>query len=184
MINFLPRDWKFSFSVLQFWSNHFICDFHLILLPLALLHPASLHVSTKVSLSNSDAVSMLSCLTAAANLDWTVYINSDVSSTTGPAGKPCRHFPDFLLFSYYLKSFWQLCLVVRALASHQCGPGSNPGVDAICGLSLLLVLSFAPRGFSSGTPVFPSLQKPTLPNSFSIWNERTRLNEFIWTPKC
>ena len=30
--------------------------------------------------------------------------------------------------------------VVRALASHQCAPGSNPGVDAICGLSLLLVL--------------------------------------------
>ena len=28
--------------------------------------------------------------------------------------------------------------MVRALASHQCGPGSNPGVDAICGLSLLL----------------------------------------------
>ena len=25
--------------------------------------------------------------------------------------------------------------VVRALASHQCGPVSNPGVDAICGLS-------------------------------------------------
>ena len=24
--------------------------------------------------------------------------------------------------------------VVRALASHQCGPGSNPGVDTICGL--------------------------------------------------
>ena len=38
----------------------------------------------------------------------------------------------------------------------QCGPGSNPGVDAICGLRLLLVLSFAPRGFSPGTPVFPS----------------------------
>ena len=46
--------------------------------------------------------------------------------------------------------------VVRALASHQCGPGSNPGVDVICGLSLLLVLSLAPRGFSPGTPVFPS----------------------------
>ena len=44
--------------------------------------------------------------------------------------------------------------VVRALASHQCGPGSNPGVDAICELSLLLVLSLAPRGFSPGTPVF------------------------------
>ena len=45
---------------------------------------------------------------------------------------------------------------VRALASFQCSPGSNPGVDAICGLNLLLVLSFAPRGFSPGTPVFPS----------------------------
>ena len=38
-------------------------------------------------------------------------------------------------------------VVARALTSHQCGPGSNPGIDAICGLSLLLVLSFAPRGF-------------------------------------
>ena len=71
--------------------------------------------------------------------------------------------------------------VVRALASHRCGPGSNPGVDAICGLSLLLVLSLAPRGFSPGTLVFPSPQKPTLPNSNSIWSARTRLNEFIWT---
>ena len=34
---------------------------------------ASLHASTnKVSPSNSDAVSMLSCFTAASNLDWTV----------------------------------------------------------------------------------------------------------------
>ena len=46
--------------------------------------------------------------------------------------------------------------VVRALAPHQCGPGLNPGVDAICGLSLLLVLSLATRGFSLGTLVFPS----------------------------
>ena len=46
--------------------------------------------------------------------------------------------------------------VVRARASHQCGPGSIPGVDAICVLSLLLLLSLAPRGFSPGTPVFPS----------------------------
>ena len=46
--------------------------------------------------------------------------------------------------------------MVRALVSHQCGPASNPGVDAICGLSLLLVLSLVPRGFSPGTPVFPS----------------------------
>ena len=38
-----------------------------------------------------------------------------------------------------------------------------PGV--ICGLSLLLVLFSAPRGFSPGTPVFLSPQKPTFPNS-------------------
>ena len=62
--------------------------------------------------------------------------------------------------------------VVRALASHQCGPGSIPGPGVICGLSLLLVLVFAPRGFSPGTPVFPSPQKPTFPNSNSIRNPR------------
>ena len=60
---------------------------------------------------------------------------------------------------------------VRALASHQCGPGSNPSDDAICGLSLLLVLSLAPRGFSPGTLVFPSPQKPTFPNSNSTRNQ-------------
>ena len=59
------------------------------------------------------------------------------------------------------------------------GMGSNPDVDAICGLSLLLVLSLAPRGFSLGTLVFPSPQKPTLSNSNLIWNARTRLNKFI-----
>ena len=74
--------------------------------------------------------------------------------------------------------------VVRALASHQCSPGSTPGVNAICGLSLLLVLSLALRGFSLGTSVFPFPQKLTLPNSNSIWNAWTRLNEFIWTPMC
>ena len=61
--------------------------------------------------------------------------------------------------------------MVRALASHQCVPGSNPGVDAICGLSLSLVLFFAPRGFSLGTLVFPFPQKPTFPNSNSTRNQ-------------
>ena len=38
--------------------------------------------------------------------------------------------------------------VVRALASHQCGPGSIPGLGIICGLSLLLVRVIpAPRVF-------------------------------------
>ena len=44
--------------------------------------------------------------------------------------------------------------------STRSGPSSNPGIDAICGLSLLLILSLAPRGFSPGTPVFLSPQKP------------------------
>ena len=43
---------------------------------------------------------------------------------------------------------------------HQCGPGSIPGSDAICGLSLLVLYS-APRDFSPGSPVFPSHQKLT-----------------------
>ena len=58
--------------------------------------------------------------------------------------------------------------VVRALASHQCGLGSTPGPGLICGLSLLMVLVLAPSSFSPGTPVFPSPQKPTHPNSNSI----------------
>ena len=51
--------------------------------------------------------------------------------------------------------------VVRALASHQCGAVSNPGVDAIlvCRLSLLLVLVLAPRGFSPCISIFPLLKK-------------------------
>ena len=60
---------------------------------------------------------------------------------------------------------------VRALTSHHCDLGSNSGVDAIFGLSWLLVLSFAPRGFSPGTPVFPVPQKPIFPNSNSTKNQ-------------
>ena len=55
----------------------------------------------------------------------------------------------------------------RAVASHQCGPGSVPSVDAICGLSLCLGRYFALRG----SPVFPSPQKPTFPNSSSTRNQ-------------
>ena len=66
--------------------------------------------------------------------------------------------------------------VVRAIASRQCGPSSNPSVDAmwvefVVG-SLLL----------RGTPVFPSPQTPTLPNSNSTWNARTFFNEFVRIP--
>ena len=54
----------------------------------------------------------------------------------------------------------------------------------LCGLSLLLILSLPPRGFSRGTPVFPSPQKPTPLNSSAIWSARTCSNEFSSTPKC
>ena len=41
--------------------------------------------------------------------------------------------------------------VLRELAPNQHGLGSHYGVDGICGLSMLLVLSvIVPRGFSSG----------------------------------
>ena len=55
----------------------------------------------------------------------------------------------------------------RALASHQCGPGSIPSVDAICGLSLLLGRYFPPKG----SPLFPSPRKPTFPNFNSTRNQ-------------
>ena len=62
--------------------------------------------------------------------------------------------------------------VVRALASHQCGLASIPGLGVICGLSLLLALVLAPRDFSLSTPVFLPLSKTTILNSNSIWNSR------------
>ena len=51
-------------------------------------------------------------------------------------------------------AFWgsKVGAVVRALVSHQCGLGSNPGACSIRGFSLLLVLSVTPRDFSPGTP--------------------------------
>ena len=61
--------------------------------------------------------------------------------------------------------------------------GSNPCVDVICGLSLLLVLSLVREVFLRVLRLSPPL-KPTLSNSNSIWNARTRFNEFLRTPKC
>ena len=52
-------------------------------------------------------------------------------------------------------------VVVRALASQQCGPGSIPRIGVIGGLSLM-VLCPAPRGLSRDTPVFPSPQKTNI----------------------
>ena len=52
---------------------------------------------------------------------------------------------------------------------HQCGPGSIPGLGVISGLSLLLVLVLAPRGFSnfSGHSAFP-LSSNTIISKFQF----------------
>ena len=51
-------------------------------------------------------------------------------------------------------------IVVRALAFHQCSPGSISALGVIRGLSLLVLYS-AMTGFPPGTLVFLSYQKPT-----------------------
>ena len=70
--------------------------------------------------------------------------------------------------------------MVKALASHQCGLGSIPGLNVKCGLSLLLVLYSAPRGFSLGTPVFTSPQKPTFPNSKDLPENHFAVSGASW----
>ena len=72
-----------------------------------------------------------------------------------------------IMFSLYY--FFQGSSGESTLASHQCDPSSIPGLGVTCGLSVLLALVLAPRGFSPGTPIFTSPQKPTLLNSNSIW---------------
>ena len=52
---------------------------------------------------------------------------------------------------------------VRALASHQCGPGSSPGFDVRCGLSLSLVRSRpCSERFFSGYSGFPLSSKTNI----------------------
>ena len=63
----------------------------------------------------------------------------------------------FCFSSNIYEQGWHNSESTRLPQIHQCDPGLNPGVEAICGLSLLLVLSLAPRGFSLGTPVIPFL---------------------------
>ena len=66
--------------------------------------------------------------------------------------------------------------VVRVLPSHQSVPALFPGPICVCGLSLLLVLYNALRGFFPGSPVFASIQKPTFPN-FNLMMECTDVSE-------
>ena len=73
----------------------------------------------------------------------------------------------------FLSFFFKLCFATE-LNTPECGLSSRfkkaPLTDVKTKhprTSLLLVLFSAPRGFSPGTPVFPSPQKPTFPNSNS-----------------
>ena len=76
-----------------------------------------------------------------------------------------------IILGEFFKRNWGVCeticswgnktgAVVRALASHQCGSGSNPG-PSIVWVSLLLVLVLA-RGFFSGFSGFPPSTKPNI----------------------
>ena len=75
-------------------------------------------------------------------------------------GKGRLHTNEFSLAGSCLVS--RVGAGVRALASRQCGSGSIPGLGVICGLSLLLVLFLALRGFSSGSLVFPLSTKTNI----------------------
>ena len=109
-------------------------------------------------------------LTATSNSCWRSVVQKPDNQLSYPRG---RDLSVVSTIWHPLSNFWGARdgTVVRALASRQCGPGSNPGINVICGLSLLLVRFFAPGGFSLGTPVFPSPQKPTFPSSNSIRNQ-------------
>ena len=60
---------------------------------------------------------------------------------------------------------------MRALASHQCRPGSIPGFDVLCRLNLLLVPVLSPRGFFSGYSVLP-------------FSSKTNISKFQFDPEC
>ena len=78
----------------------------------------------------------------------------------------------FMSIPHQLRVSTDRAVVRAALASHQCCPGSNSGISAISGFSLLLVLSFLREVFLRVlTPVFPSPQKPPFPNSNSTRNQ-------------
>ena len=91
-------------------------------------------------------------------------------------------FHEILYTSEGLAQWWE--------NSHQCGPGSISRLGVICGLSLLVLYS-APRGFSPGTPVFPSPHKPiydlicvNLISVYSVPNRPNRLTQCCTQFKC
>ena len=74
----------------------------------------------------------------------------------------------------FLAEILCICHIRGARVAHP-GLGSNPKTTPLF-MSVEFVFGFV--GFSPGTPVFPSPQKPTLPNSNSIWNAGAHLSAF------
>ena len=73
--------------------------------------------------------------------------------------------------SHWITSAWGLSMKDWTLSGIRANDEKGLqllSIIVICGLSLSLVLVLAPRGFSPGSPVFPSPQKPTFPNANSI----------------
>ena len=64
-------------------------------------------------------------------------------------------------------------VMVRALASHQCGPGSMPARW----IKFVVGFRFASKVFSPGSLVFLPSQKPTSPNSNSTRIEDPHENQ-------
>ena len=73
--------------------------------------------------------------------------------------------------------------VVRALTSHQCGPGSisGPGVIHCMWVEFVVGSLLAPRGFSPGTPVFPSPQNQHCQIQIRSGMHRHMLNKLLST---
>ena len=71
--------------------------------------------------------------------------------------------------------------MVRALASHQCGPGSNPGIDTICGLSLFFVVAslHCSKRFFFGYSGFPLSSKTNI-SKFQFDQESGRRRTTMW----
>ena len=76
--NFVPKGWQVFFFCFAFLIEPFVLWF------------GSRFQSDFFAFLHQRFTEMLSCLTAATNLDWTVYINSDMSSLAAPPGNTCQ----------------------------------------------------------------------------------------------
>ena len=80
--------------------------------------------------------------------------------------------------SHFRNDIYQTIALVRALASHRCGPGSVTGTGVIWGLSLLLVLVPATKVFLRVLQRFLPPQKPALQIPIRSGNEGQRFVSF------